>query len=615
MTEPTHRNALEPGYKLHWYEIQSVLGQGGFGITYLALDTNLDRLVAIKEYLPSDFAVRDGDSSVHPLSGDTQPQFEWGLDRFISEAKILSKFEHPNIVRIFAVFEENNTGYLIMPYEKGDSLQTLLKDKKTLDQSSLLKIIEPILDGLEMVHEHEFIHRDIKPDNIFIREDGSPVLLDFGSARQAATGQVKTLTTLVSPGYAPFEQYYSKSDEQGPWTDIYGLGATLYRAITGRAPLDAVDRSKSILDGSEDTFRSAMKVGVGHYTEQFLYAIDHAINFKPADRPQNISEWRCEFDFNLDNIETVISGTHENITIQSKQHEGSKNSNIKKMAMTLVVLIVLVAAAIYAFVMNNKPSDELQVVTVVTSHSETTKAVVEEPLPSPMVEVQPQIDLDADSSVDEDARLTEIDKQQQEAQSQRDEENRLAAQRQAAEAKRIAKEKQLEEAVEQQEIENKIVASRADFEQRYAIKKDSLSFIDNVSARDLNQVSSKEISATVSSKIDGWQNSGVTIKRGHTYTISARGEWRMAPLCPLTGPSGDDLYTMVCWDVGYQSVANRSHAALIGKIGQNALGFYIGNDFTFTAGTDGVLYLACNDAPKFFFDNEGSLSIVISLEK
>ena len=154
-----------------------------------------------------------------------------GLTRFISEAQTLARFEHPNIVRVLSVFEGNITGYMIMPYEQGQTLKHILSTERTLEETALLKIMIPILGGLEQVHSAHFIHRDIKPDNIFIRHDGNPVLLDFGSARQALGEEIKTLTSLVSPGYAPFEQYYSKSDEQGPWTDIYGLGATLYRAI------------------------------------------------------------------------------------------------------------------------------------------------------------------------------------------------------------------------------------------------------------------------------------------------------------------------------------------------------------------------------------------------
>ena len=302
MSEKIHRNSLKPGYKLHWYRIEKILGQGGFGITYLAYDFNLDRKAAIKEYLPIELAVREGDFSVHPLTDNHGEQFKWGLDRFISEARTLAKFEHPNIVRVLNVFEENNTAYMVMSYEEGESLQELLTRRKTLEEDELMKILLPILGGLDEVHKMGFIHRDIKPANIFIRKDGSPVLLDFGSARQALGVQTKTLTSLISPGYAPFEQYYSKSDAQGPWTDIYGLGATLYRAVTGLSPADAVDRSRVILQGEQDNFVHATEIGKGRYSDRFLAAIDHALKFKEKDRPQTINEWKSEFNVSTPKI-------------------------------------------------------------------------------------------------------------------------------------------------------------------------------------------------------------------------------------------------------------------------------------------------------------------------
>lgn len=296
MVEKIHRNSLQPNYKLHWYRIKKILGQGGFGITYLAHDFNLDEDVAIKEYLPIELAVRENDCSVHPVSENHDKNFKWGLSRFIEEARTLAKFKHPNIVRVRSVFEENNTAYMVMEFEKGDSLQDILSAGKTLEEAALLKTLIPLMGGLQLVHKAGFIHRDIKPANIFIREDQSPVLLDFGSARAALGEETKTLTSLVSPGYAPFEQYYSKSDEQGPWTDIYGLAATMYRAITGRAPLDAVDRSKAILNTERDTFVGAEEVGVGKYSERFLKAVDRGLKFKQKERPQTIEEWKGMFE-------------------------------------------------------------------------------------------------------------------------------------------------------------------------------------------------------------------------------------------------------------------------------------------------------------------------------
>lgn len=295
MTETTHRNSLKSGYILHWYRIEKVLGQGSFGITYLAHDQNLDRMAAIKEYLPIELAVREGDSTVHPRTSEYGNQYNWGLDRFLNEARTLAKFEHPNIVRVLNVFEANHTAYMVMSYEEGESLQEMLSRRKIMEEDELLDILMPILGGLEKIHAMGFIHRDIKPANIFIRKNGSPVLLDFGSARQALGVQTKTLTKLVSPGYAPFEQYCSRSDAQGPWSDIYGLGATLYRSVTGGPPMDAMDRSRAFLIDNQETLVSALDAGRGFYSERFLKAIDHALRFREEDRPQTITEWRSEF--------------------------------------------------------------------------------------------------------------------------------------------------------------------------------------------------------------------------------------------------------------------------------------------------------------------------------
>ena len=247
MTEEKLRNSLQAGHKLHWYEIEKVLGQGGFGITYLAYDANLDQRVAIKEYLPMELAVREGNHSVYPASQAQDERYQWGLDRFLSEARTLAKFKHSAIVRVLSVFEENNTAYMVMEYQRGQSLQQILERERTLSEVDLTAMVKPMLDGLESIHAAGFIHRDIKPANIFVNDEGYPVLLDFGSARQALGEHTRTLTSVVSPGYAPFEQYYSKSDRQGPWTDIYGLGATLYRCISGLQPMAAIDRSEAIL--------------------------------------------------------------------------------------------------------------------------------------------------------------------------------------------------------------------------------------------------------------------------------------------------------------------------------------------------------------------------------
>ena len=291
MTEVDFPDALPAGSRLHWYVLERVLGQGGFGITYLAHDTNLDRAVAIKEYLPAEIARRRSDASAWPHSDTLAKRYAWGLERFLLEARTLARFDHPNIVRVLSVFEANNTAYMVMRFEEGEDLATQLDRRGTLPQRQLTDCLLPVLDGLELVHAAGFIHRDIKPENIYVRRDGSPVLLDFGSARQSF-GSAKTLTILVAPGYAPLEQYYGDASTQGPWTDIYGLGATCYRAIAGRAPLDAIARAKGVLGSVREILTPTAEVGRGRYDEAFLAAVDRSLQLSERDRPQTIADWR-----------------------------------------------------------------------------------------------------------------------------------------------------------------------------------------------------------------------------------------------------------------------------------------------------------------------------------
>ena len=287
-------NTLPVDYKLSCYTIKGILGQGGFGITYLAHDNNLDRDVAIKEYMPRDIASRQSDLTIRAVDAETTESLKTGLGRFIKEARTLSKFDHPNIVRVHTVFENNNTAYMVMSYEHGRSFVDMLKQGQP-DEDDLMEIIMPLLDGLEVMHKQGFIHRDIKPANIFIRDDGTPVLLDFGSARQAMGEETKTLTKFVTPGYAPFEQYYGKSDMQGPWTDIYSLGATLFRAITGDPPIDSTFRNRSTGEKAILEIWDVLDKYSGKYSTFFLRAIEHSLRSNFKDRPQTVNEWRTMF--------------------------------------------------------------------------------------------------------------------------------------------------------------------------------------------------------------------------------------------------------------------------------------------------------------------------------
>ena len=286
--QPLH--ALPQGYRLEEYELLRVLGFGGFGMTYLGFDHHLDKGVAIKEYLPSDIATRTRDHSVVPQASDFQEDFEWGLDRFLDEARTLARFQHPNIVQVYRFFEAHGTGYIVMEYVEGETLSAYLERKVTLTESELKSILYPILDGLEVVHGANFLHRDIKPGNIIIRhEDDSPVLLDFGAARQAMGARSRSVASMLTPGYAPIERYSSQGD-QGPWTDIYALGVVCYRALTGQMVHEAMDRMR------DDPLIPLSEQYAGRANRAFLSAIDHALSVYENERPQSVSAWRAELE-------------------------------------------------------------------------------------------------------------------------------------------------------------------------------------------------------------------------------------------------------------------------------------------------------------------------------
>ncbi|MDX1518581.1 MAG: serine/threonine-protein kinase [Gammaproteobacteria bacterium] len=286
-----HRDRLPRKSEIHWYRIKRILGQGGFGITYLAFDKNLNRDVVIKEYFPHRWSRRNDDLTVEHNTTENKVDFDWGLDRFISEGQMLAKFNHPNITQIFSVFRENGTAYIVMRYEDGITLRKVLKMVRAIEYDDLLLILSPILDGLKQVHAAGIVHRDIKPENIYIKNSGEPVLIDFGSARYAMGEKTNTITSIVTPGFAPIEQYADEEEKQGPWTDIYGLSATIYKTITGRNPPDAISRNNQILMGNKDPLVPLESLMRDRFPSEFLAAIDQGLSLKPQDRPETIEEW------------------------------------------------------------------------------------------------------------------------------------------------------------------------------------------------------------------------------------------------------------------------------------------------------------------------------------
>ena len=279
---------LAAGARLQEFEISAVIGQGGFGIVYLARDLSLQRSVAIKEYMPAHLAARSPDGTVRPLTKSQAEVFELGRRSFINEARMLARFKHPGLLEVLRFWEQNGTAYMAMPYYDGATLtQYLKRHPGVASEAWLKKTLKPLVDALGHMHDEDCFHRDVAPDNILILKDGSAVLLDLGAARRVIANDVQAMTVMLKPGYAPIEQY---SDDprfrQGPWTDIYAMAAVFFFAITGKPPPASASR---VMRDSVSPLASVRPSG---YSESFLCAIDQGLSLQPEDRPRSIGEFR-----------------------------------------------------------------------------------------------------------------------------------------------------------------------------------------------------------------------------------------------------------------------------------------------------------------------------------
>lgn len=285
----TH-DALAAGFRLHEFEIRGVLGLGGFGIVYLAWDHALQREVALKEYMPSALAGRRG-ARVSVRSSSQGETFALGLKSFVNEARLLARFDHPSLVKVYRFWEDNGTAYMVMPYYKGRTLRQVRQAMAVPPAEAFCRqMLEPLLAALELLHAEDVYHRDIAPDNILIGDDGVPVLLDFGAARQVIS-RTQSLTAILKPNFAPLEQYADMpSMQQGPWTDVYGLGATMRYLLTGQPPLPAAARALN------DEMPRLSDQGWAGCSKAFIGAIDWALALRPGDRPQSMAELREALD-------------------------------------------------------------------------------------------------------------------------------------------------------------------------------------------------------------------------------------------------------------------------------------------------------------------------------
>jgi hypothetical protein len=284
-------SALPTGYMLGEYKIESVLGIGGFGVTYKAEDTALNATVAIKEYFPQAFASRSNDKTqTIRAKANGYDNYQWGLQEFLKEARALAKFKHNYIVRVLRFMEANGTAYMIMEYEEGESLGDYLKRTGGyLKEADLLKVFLPVLSGLQAVHDAGMLHLDIKPDNIYLRTDGTPMLIDFGSVRQTKANSPDQRVALT-PAYSALEQYPTINREPGPWSDVYSMAATIYTCITGKPPTDVMKRYETLKRKFPDPLVPATKFERPIYAKHIRETVVHALELDPKKRPQSAIE-------------------------------------------------------------------------------------------------------------------------------------------------------------------------------------------------------------------------------------------------------------------------------------------------------------------------------------
>ena len=286
MAQPRDTGPLPPDSMLMEFRLVSVLGVGGTAITYHATDTRLGNDVAIREYVPAGEVARIDGATVGVIYGEQEEDFREGRARFLAEALALAGFSHPNVIRVHRCFEAHGTAYAVMDREEGETLRDWLSRNPLPAEEAVKAILAPILDGLGKAHDAGLLHRDIKPDSILVRADGSPVLLTFGAAHAARGPMMRTLTRLVKPGYAPLEQYTPKS-QQGPWSDVYALGGVAYSAVTGENPPDVLSRMR------EDNVAGILARHKDRFADGFLDAIAWALRLDEKQRPRSIAEWRA----------------------------------------------------------------------------------------------------------------------------------------------------------------------------------------------------------------------------------------------------------------------------------------------------------------------------------
>ncbi|QHM73911.1 serine/threonine protein kinase [Mixta intestinalis] len=300
-------NALPPGYRFNEFEIKDVIGGGGFGIVYRAWDHQLERTIAIKEFMPASLAVRGADLNLVLRSERFSKTFHAGLNSFIQEARLLARFNHPNLLHVLRFWVQNDTAYMGTVFYSGTTLSRLAAARPDLiNEAWIRRLLPPLFGAINTIHREGYLHRDISLDNIQLQDNWVPVLLDFGSARQTIGNLSDESETMLRPGFAPIEQYSDNNEsEQGPWTDIYALGAVLHTLIVGSPPPVSVVRS------IEDNYRPLSELRPAGFSLPLLHAIDKALALNPVDRPQSIDAFAALMELSAAELNDILNAESE----------------------------------------------------------------------------------------------------------------------------------------------------------------------------------------------------------------------------------------------------------------------------------------------------------------
>lgn len=384
--------ALPVGTRVAEFVITGLIGIGGFGIVYQAHDESLDRQVALKEYMPSALAVRQQGNTVSAKSQRSADTFLAGLRSFINEARMLALFNHPALVKVYRFWESNGTAYMVMPFYQGQTLKKTLADMQTPPSEAWLRqLLFPLLEALEIIHAKNCFHRDIAPDNILLLNNGQPVLLDFGAARQVISDMANNLTVILKPGYAPIEQYASDPNmPQGAWTDIYALGAVMHLAIAGLEPHTSVSRIV------KDNYEPLALRGDKRYSQSFLETIDRALALKPGDRPQNVGELRSLLTGTPSALVPEPPSPQANVQPPALPASGQHRSALP---WVLVTLVVLLGAGAYFFTRSGQLPAATQpaLAAVATKPAAMTQTIQD----TPAITVQPAVSTPTANAVEE----------------------------------------------------------------------------------------------------------------------------------------------------------------------------------------------------------------------